>query len=148
MASHVGPSPSPPFVAPSVVDNFSETFALYRPYISYSSSVRPHIFSATSLIGNARAADAIAISLGVGETISVSRRAPKSNAAGAIVSSVAVSVTAFDPIAAAARRWCADDARARRAATAVLDDRLASVRARGITARMHRGREAASAMRA
>jgi hypothetical protein len=93
-------------------------------------------------MGNARAADAIAISLGVGVAISVSRRAPKSKdaPADAMISS-SVSVTAVDACTDGRERGAAEDAIARRGED---DDDvgLASVRtarARGITARMHRG---------
>jgi len=93
-------------------------------------------------MGNARAADAIAISLGVGDVVSVNRRAPKSNAAGIVsdVSSSAFSLVviddAFDAIkdrffvglvvANLPRHERVDDERARSTAS----------RARGITARM------------
>jgi len=94
-------------------------------------------------MGNAVAADAIAISLGVGDVVSVNRRAPKSNAAGIVadLSSSDVSLvsieTPFDAIGDRVvvrlvvemnlpRNARVDDDRARSTAS----------RARGITARM------------
>jgi|OM-RGC.v1.025803892 hypothetical protein len=105
-------------------------------------------------MGNAVAADAIAISLGVGETVSVKRRAPKSNAAG-IASDLSFSdvslVSIETPFGAIDDRVVVRLAPLNLPRHARVDDdraRITASRARGITARMQINRMNARSARA